>query len=472
MKPQRTSVFSIRRKKIGLIFVREQGLDLEIWNGRSSPCWSMGVVHPERNGQISETVKVPKASRWALILPTYLCATRHIQLPASRPEEIAAMLEYEVPQLVPCQTQSWAWDFHIAGHNQDGTSQILVVLSPLSRIESAMALASAIGIEPDLVTARAALHAARLNRRKDTAGTGVSGHTHWDYDSIDFVAMDGPRLVFMRGSRTRGQNSRALHRAEAETVRSISVFREQAIDATELLIRVGGTHPEVSRLAERLGQTAPVSADRAKAPPVCDGALVKDMLRRDNAARPWRNRHAHNVCVNLLPKHRKVKNQQVRRRREYLAIGLRVCLIVLLTLLCLQIGVRRETHLLKQYRQRLAQIAPQATRLQFLQRQLNMIQAQVQGSVSMLDIIGQMYEILPQDVTIHYLSIDQNQQVVIRAQAKWLSQAFDCIDPLEQSEYLSNVRQSYAHLRELEGQILIDFELRADLQTDSHKETP
>jgi hypothetical protein len=111
-----------------------------------------------------------------------------------------------------------------------------------------------------------------------------------------------------------------------------------------------------------------------------------------------------------------------------------------------------------------------AQKLQFLQDQLNMIQNQVQGSVSMLDIISQMYKLLPQDVTIHYLCIDQNRQVVVRAQAKLLSQAFDCIDPLEQSVYLSNVRQSYAHLRELEGQVLIDFELRADLERHSTTE--
>jgi hypothetical protein len=98
-----------------------------------------------------------------------------------------------------------------------------------------------------------------------------------------------------------------------------------------------------------------------------------------------------------------------------------------------------------------------------------MIRAQVQGSVSMLDIVRQMYEVLPADVTIHHLSIDQNQQVVIRAQAKRLSQAFDCIDPLEQSPYLANVRQNYAHLRELEGQVLIDFELRADLEVSAVK---
>ena len=136
---------------------------------------------------------------------------------------------------------------------------------------------------------------------------------------------------------------------------------------------------------------------------------------------------------------------------------------MLLILLCLRMSIWRKTRLLKQYQQIIVQIAPLAQKLQFLQNLLNIIQTQFQGSVSILDIIGQMYECLPQDVTIHYLSIDQNRQVVVRAQAKWLSQAFDCIDPLERSVYLLNVRQSYAHLRELEGQVLIDFELRADL---------
>ena len=165
------------------------------------------------------------------------------------------------------------------------------------------------------------------------------------------------------------------------------------------------------------------------------------------------------------PKQRKEKDRRAHRHREMLGMGLKACLIALLILLCLRMSIWRRTRLLGQYQQRMAQIAPLAQKLQFLQDQLNMIQTQVQGSVSMLDIVSQMYELLPQDVTIHYLGIDQNRQVVVRAQAKWLSQAFDCIDPLERSVYLSNVRQSYAHLRELEGQVLIDFELRADLES-------
>ncbi len=461
----RKSIFRIWGKRTGLVFVRERGLDLEVWDGRSRPCWSMGVVlanGDDRGPQ--EVAGIPKIQRWLLVLPTYVCTTRCIQLPSSRPEEIAAMLEFEVPQLMPCSTQSWTWDFCVTSWDQDGTSQVLVVLSPLSVVESALEQARAVGIEPCLVTVRAALGAMRPTPGKDVETKGLCGHVWWDHGSLDFSATDGSRLMFLRGVRLYGQNSQALGCAEAEVGRSLSMLRERGVRDSELSVYVGGTSPGVPSLVERLRQSAAIHADQACAWEIHDAGLVGDGVAGGATLSSWRSGRTRLACLNLLPRHRKEKDRRARRRRKLLGIGLRVCVVALLMLLCLKMSIWRKTRLLGQYQQRLVKIAPLAQKLQFLQGQLNMIRTQVQGSVSMLDIIGQMYEVLPQDVTIHYLSIDQNGQVVVRAQAKWLSQAFDCIDPLERSVYLSNVRQSYARQRELEGQVLIDFELRADLE--------
>jgi type II secretory pathway component PulL len=454
------SIFRISGRKIGLAFLREQGLDLEVWDGGPRPCWSMGVVRAENgSAQPEGTIRIPAVSQWLLVLPSYLCTTRCIQLPSSRPEEIAAMLEFEIPQLVPYHTQPWTWDFCVADPGQDGASQVLVVLSPLSVVESALEQTHALGIEPFLVTVAAALGVMRPTHNNAGQERKLRGQVWWDHGSLDFSGVQGSRLMFLRGVRIRGQNSHALECAEVELDRSLSLFRAQGLGNRELSIRVGGTNPDVPSLIERLNQSASGRADQACTWEPCDGAMTGP-----TAPGSWRPRRARIACINLLPRHRKERDRRIRRRRELLGIGLRVCVIALLMLLCLRMSVWRQTRMLEQYQQRIAQIAPLAQRLQFLESQLSMIRNQVQGSVSMLDILSQMYEILPQDVTIHYLSIDQNRQVVVRAQAKWLSQAFDCIDPLEQSAYLSNVRQSYAHLRELEGQVLIDFELRADLE--------
>lgn len=459
------SILRARGRKIGLISVHEQGLDLEVWDGGSCPCWSMGVVCTGTGDHgLAETGGIPKVRHWLLVLPTYLCTTRSIQLPSSHPAEIAAMLEFEVPQLVPCNTQSWTWDYCVTDQGQDGTSQVLVILSPLSVVESAMGQVRALGIEPYLVTVSATLHAVRLAHGEDMNGAGLCGYAWWDHGSLDFSAIDGSRLVFLRGVRVCEHDSGVLGCVEAEIGRSLSILRERGIHEAEMPIQVGGTNPAVPRLAERLGQRASVRVDLAGDPGTHEAAFGRDGLTDSMAVGTWRIGRTRVTCVNLLPKHRKEKDRRARRRRELLGLGLRACLVAILMLLCLRLSVWRKTRVLGQYQQRLTQIAPLARQLQFLQGQLSVIRTQVQGSVSMLDILGQLYEALPQDVTIHYLSIDQDRQVVVRAQAKWLSQAFDCIDPLEQSPYLSNVRQNYAHLREFEGQVLIDFELRADLE--------
>jgi type II secretory pathway component PulL len=446
------SILGIRHRRIGLIFVRERGLDLEVWDSGSCPCWSMGVVHTDMDASERHDVTgIPPASQWLLILPTYLCTTRSIHLPASRPEEIAAMLEFEVPQLAPCRTQAWTWDFCVTDVHEDGVSQVLVVLSPLSVVESALEQAQAWGIEPSLVTISAALDIVKPTRRDDGEERTLRGHVSWDYGSLDFSATEGSRLMFLRGARVCGQNSHTLECAQAEVGRSLSILRERGLAGDRLAIRVGGDNPDLASLVERLGQY--------------EGVLVEP-----KSTSSWPAASTHVPCINLLPQHRKEKDRRAARRRELLGTGLRVCVLALLMLLCLRMSSWRQTRLLGQYQQRIARIAPLAQKLQFLQGQLAMIQAQVQGSVSMLDIISQIYELLPKDVTIHHLSIDQNRQVILRAQARLLSQAFDCIDPLERSAYLVNVRQNYAHLRELDGQVLIDFELRADLEKRPAKE--
>ena len=467
----RESIFRVKGRRVGLAFVCERGLDIEIWDGSPHPCWSVGVVGDETSRPPSpETVDVSKVPYWLLVLPTYSCTTRYVWLPANLPSEIASMLEFELPGIVPCSTQSWAWDYSVVGEREDGASEVLVFLSPLTVVESGMEQARALGIEPRLVTVSAALRAAKLACAKGAEGLGTCGYVWWDHESVDFLVMDGRKLAFLRGVRTLGPDADRMGFVEAEIGRSLSMLRKRGISPDGLPLHFGGTNPEVPQLAEKLGRSAGVLADpdsdRMTYDRVCMRKAAMGLVH--SASRP--NGHAQTACVNLLPKHLKEKSRRVRRQHQAFIHGLRIILVGLLILLGLRLSVWRTTRLLQKYGQRLTQIAPSAQKLQFLQGQLSMIQTQVQGSVSMLDLIGQLYEILPRDVTIHYLNIDQNRQMVVRAQAKRLSQAFDCIDPLERSAYFVNVRQSYAYLREIEGQVLIDFELRADLEKPRTKE--
>jgi hypothetical protein len=463
------SMFSAGGRKTGLVFVRERGLELEVWDSRPQSRWSAGVLCHDSNAPTpGARVELPSVSEWVVVLPTYACTTRYVWLPAARPDEIAAMLEFELPRIVPCSTQCWTWDYSLLGERGDGGTEVLVFLCPLPVVESALQQVHALGIEPRLVTTHAALHAARLAHRRDMKEPSRYGCVWWDHSSVDFFAMAGRKLVFLRGARVSGSSSQGLEAVKEEVERSLSLLRKQAGWSGILPLHVDGVHTEIPHLVARLKQAADLQmCAPSESEPSGRGPALAHVLRPG----PQRRGYAPPLGINLLPQDRKERIRRTGRRRQIAAHALQICLGAVLLLACLRTSLWRTTRVLDQCEQRLVEIAPLAQKLQFLQSQLHMIQTQVQGSVSMLHIIGQLYQVLPPDVTVHYLSIDQRGQVVIRAQAKRLSQAFDCIDPLERSEYLANVRQNYAHLREMEGQVLIDFELRADLEKPMIQET-
>ena len=469
MRQMKTTV-GLGSKRIGLAFLREKGLDLQIWDGGRSPRWAMGVVH-SGDGEDSAPgkIEIPKPVDWMLILPTYLCTTRHTALPSSHPRELADMLAFELPRLVPCSTQQWAWDFSVVDVREDGTSQVLVALSPLSVVKAALEQVHALGIEPRLATVSAGFHAMRLSCSKDAEKLGSRGYVWWDCDSLDVFVMTGTRLTSLRGVRTCENGAEDTPRVEMEVGRSLSMFRQEGICASELPLHVGGSHPGVPQLVERLRRMPGIQVDSVADETAASGSCTGGVAPEASPAR-WLKKRSQTALINLLPEESKEKSRRILRRHAIVMHGLRTCLVIVLMLLCLKMSIWRTTRLTETYQQRLAEIAPLAQKLQFLQGQLDLIRTQVQGSVSMLDIVGQLYQVLPQDVTIHYLTIDQDRQVILRAQAKRLSQVPDCIDPLERSPYLSNVRQNYAHLREIEGQVLIDFELRADLEKLRTKE--
>jgi hypothetical protein len=170
--------------------------------------------------------------------------------------------------------------------------------------------------------------------------------------------------------------------------------------------------------------------------------------------------------INLLPVSSKQKHRKKARRRRLSLNILRVCFLVLLTWLSLKTAIWRKARLLDRCRQRVLLIGPAAERLRTLQQQLAIIQQQLQRTVPVLEIISELYIVLSDDVTIHDLAIGQDERLVIRAQAKRLSQAFDSIGPLERSEYFSNVRQTYANQRQIQDSVLIDFEITAELRKE------
>jgi hypothetical protein len=415
-------------------------------------------------GNKSSHPDVPKVAAWVLIIPDYQCTTKYAFLPSADPVEIEKMLEFELPNIVPYNTQPWTWDFSIVGQREDGASKVLIVLSPLSLIERYIQNLLSLGIKPRVITVSAIFYTLLLNRDKTLLELNPSGCFCLNDDYLDFFVIENRQVTFLRGARSKGKFCEDRRLVEAEIQRSLSMVKDYRFaNYPDRLFAINTNNSNVDfvKIAETV---AGVSVEEIESATLYnEHSSMMDRLTIINSDN-YLSSTSEKAQISLLPRLLKQKHRRRNKRRKMVLHALKVCFVLLLAFLCLKAIIWRESRLLRRYEQRLSEISPMAEKLQFLQQQLDIIQSRLQSNVSTLDIVAELYRVLPKDITVHYLSIEHEKKITTRAQAKLLSQAFDCIGPLEQSDYFENVKQSYANQRQIQDSLLIDFEIVANLQ--------
>lgn len=454
-----------RGGRVGLAFARSQGLVLQVLcRGGESPIWEKAVSFSDIESDRScIKQELPITAGWVLIVPSYQCTVKYTVLPSTDTAEMEKMLAFDLPNIVPFNARQWVWDFSILGRDENGSSKVIVVLSPLAVVAKYVRSLAMLGAQTRLVTVSSLFYAYLLSRKKDLPESAFGACVYLDDGQLDFFAVENFRVVFFRGVRV--ESSRKIADVlQTEVRRSLFLLSAQGL-CTRIdrfvAISKDGSGDDFAELTENVVSGPVQKVDR-------NGlfshflSAASTLITETHDGRCPRPREK--TTINLLPAHLKQKRDRRARNRKMLVHAFKVCVLLLLLLFCLKAVIWREGQQLRRYENRLAEISPVAEKLQSLHQQLEIIQKQLHGHVSTLDVIGELYKILPHDVSIHYLGVDRSKYIVIRAQAKLLSQAFDCIGPLEQSPYFRNVRQSYANQRQIENSVLIDFEIKADLE--------
>ncbi|MBW7989239.1 MAG: hypothetical protein FVQ84_04375 [Planctomycetes bacterium] len=453
-------------RRTGLVFVHDKGIDMQVRSCKGRRVYWHQFIHSAdiESDRKMDHLDIPRVANWVLVIPAYQCTTRYAVLPSVDSTEIDKMLEFELPNIAPYNTQPWAWDFSVIGQQEDGASKILIVLSPLSIIDRHLINLLSLGIKPQVITTSAMFHSLLLSEGKTLPDSNSVGCFFFDNDYMDFFTIENGKVAFLRGVRLKKEFCEDTRLMEAEIKRSLSTIKEHGyIGCPDAFLTIS-TNNSTIKFVKIVEAALGVSVKEIEPTSLYNEHLsIIDKLPALSS-----DHNFSSACpkaqVNLLPKHLKEKHHQGNKRRQMALHALKVCLILVLAFLCLKTNIRRKNRLLERYEQRLSAISPMAEKLQFLQQQLAIIENQLHGGVATLDIISELYRVLQGDVTVHYLSIEQDNKIVIRAQARLLSQAFDCISPLEQSDYFANVKQNYANQRQIQDSVLIDFEIVANLQ--------
>ena len=108
-------------------------------------------------------------------------------------------------------------------------------------------------------------------------------------------------------------------------------------------------------------------------------------------------------------------------------------------------------------------IQPEVERLSRLKESSEIIDSQLTFSGSSIDIIREIYKMLPKDVSLTLLEFEDKERLLLRGTAKELSSVFNFLPVLEKSAYFENAKINYATKRTFRNVDFADFEIVCQL---------
>ena len=167
--------------------------------------------------------------------------------------------------------------------------------------------------------------------------------------------------------------------------------------------------------------------------------------------------------INLLPADiRQKRGQKSRRKDVILTIALSSLVFVLISTIFLKKMYERERYL-DYLNSRIQKTTPLATQVKTMKEGIQIIRDQLNEEGSSLDILYELYRILPKEISLTVFNFDKDRLVTLKGTSSAMSNVFKLITILEKSTYFENVEIKYATRRKVRGKEITDFLIHCSL---------
>jgi len=169
-------------------------------------------------------------------------------------------------------------------------------------------------------------------------------------------------------------------------------------------------------------------------------------------------------CLNLLPPAMKENRKKLSLRKEYVKT---ICLILGIIIFFswgLLINFHNKKVYLNRLKQELKKIAPQVKAIEDMEKRTSLLSTQLWQMPKTVDVLYEVYQSLPEEISLTTLTYEENSQLVLRGQTQDLSAVFKTISIFEKSKIFSNVKVRYATTKKTQIGEMVDFEIICPLR--------
>lgn len=399
---------------------------------------------------------------------------RFLRLPSSDEREIEGMLEFQATKQLPFSKEEIVIGHRVLSTDEQGYSRVMLVVAQRNIIESHLSALKAAGIVPEYVClSTEAVFNWFLSSGMNKDIPKQSLYILADIDNIfsELLVCQGDQILF---SRAFEHGAGALHKcgtsAEialwAEMFKdhiklSYMAFKKENVlpDAkAELIFISGGVTKFYDDIKARLEkefnvktQFCGVREPEAAQYPVSLTAVC-------GMASPGAD-----FKINLIPQEIRLKRALKKKKEELfkfyaLCSAIFACIAVLAGARFFYKGMY-----LRYLDNQLLQLRPDVQKAEVLADKLKIIDAQVDRSGTALEALKEFYNIMPQDIKISNLSMNEG-TITIRGASGTMSRIFEAVKILEDSKVFKNVKVVFTNKRKAAGGEIVDFQITCGME--------
>ncbi|MBU0700232.1 type IV pilus assembly protein PilM [bacterium] len=430
-------------------------------------------------------------------IPMRFATIRCLQLPSLDEAEIEGISRFQAEKILPYPTEELIIRHQVLTSTQN-SSRVMIVIVHQDIIKQHLSVLKKAGLEPEriLLSSQATTNPYLYNQIGNPSLEAAIVNIGFSVTDISFISHG--LLLFSRSVSTSGstllkgiQEEANIGLEEADKIikrgdvsdytifglwvkrltdeikMSLSVYAEELSDDKKVdKCIITGDVSNLKGLDKRLGEALGILVEMGN--PLKLLNIEKGIQYKLSEEMPQLSTAiglavSENRGIDLLPEEvRKTQNKREKMVNLFLTLVFSFMLFILMTTIFVKQVMEKHIHL-NHLEQRIKKTSEEAIKIEALGKRLLAINTQLRLDGSAMDILYELYRLIPRELSLCELIFEDNRLVVLRGEAEEMSIVFSLITILEDSPCFEDVKINYVTKRKVGEKEVVDFQINCPL---------
>ncbi|MCP4649656.1 MAG: pilus assembly protein PilM [PVC group bacterium] len=407
-----------------------------------------------------------KPTSVALSLPRNFVTVRNLSLPSKDKKELIKMVELHINRIVPYKKEEMFYSYQICGQDERGYSRILVAIVTKEIMRKQMRIIEKTGFPVDSImfSSEGLYHLILKTSKMKISKEEVYLILDVDTFFTDLIILKGGRLVFSRSISFKNiqlEEKTGRNRLMGDIRQALIIFNSEEQSAKPSQVFLSGAFAEI--LAPSIEQELEFPVQSVKIPGM-DKCLraKKRTIPKDASVSGVAALFFDNIQRQFsftLPEIQ-IRKDLRRRMKELMTIGLG-SIYILGVIFFIFLGRQQQNRAyLARLNEQASVIEKQLGEVVHQRKKIKTTKELLAERQIPLFVLFQLQKAVSESVVITNLSIDADNNVVLKGTAQQLSDIFGLTTKLEESKQFKEVETRNTRKRKIKGLELVNFEVK------------